>query len=444
MAKFPANNWPMNEGQRQTGMPVNPDLNAENSAYAVLRNRNVLLYLAGRLVFVVGQQMFVMAVGWELYERTHSAFMLGLVGLTQVVPMFLFTLPAGHLADNHNRKHIIFFTTLIVAGANAALTWISAATAPVIWFYVCLFVAGTARTFLWASTASFLPQLVERRYFSRAVTWQSGIFQLSSIIGPTAAGALIGFCGHRAAPVYAVNAAAALAFCTFIGFIRWKHVAAVREDMTLKTLLTGFKFVFANRIILGIVTLDMFAVLLGGATALLPVYAKEILQIGPRGLGFLQAALPAGAVACTFLLAHRPPIQKAGRSLLLAVTAFGLATIGFGFSKWFWLSFLMLFVCGAVDNVSVVVRHTLVQMLTPDEKRGRVSAVNNLFIGTSNELGEFESGTIAYLAGPAIGNAVATGAIVSVVAGGVGTILVVMGVAWMWPEIGRYGRLDAV
>ena len=186
----------------------------------------------------------------------------------------------------------------------------------------------------------------------------------------------------------------------------------------------------------------MFAVLLGGATALLPVYAKDILFVGPTGLGFLQAALPLGAVACSFYLTHRPPLQKAGRSMLWAVAAFGVATIGFGLSQWFWFSFLMLFTCGAVDNVSVVVRHTLVQLLTPDEKRGRVSAVNNLFIGTSNEMGEFESGLVAYLCGPAIGLTKVTGTVISVVSGGVGTIFVVLAVALIWPEIRKYGRLD--
>ena len=170
--------------------------------------------------------------------------------------------------------------------------------------------------------------------------------------------------------------------------------------MTLQALLTGFKFVYASKIILGLITLDMFAVFLGGATALLPIYAEDILFVGPTGLGFLAAALPLGSILCVFILNHRPPLQKAGRALLWAVTVFGLATIAFGFSKWFWFSLLMLFVCGAVDNISVVVRHTLVQMLTPDDKRGRVSAVNNLFIGTSNELGEFESGTVAQIFGP--------------------------------------------
>jgi MFS family permease len=431
----------VNDAAPQSNASENGTLTAPNSAYAVLRNRDFLLYLIGRFIAVIGQQMFAMAIGWELYERTGSAFKLGLVGLTQMVPMFLLTLPSGHLADNFNRKRIIALMTLVIAATNVGLAFISARGAPIIWFYACLFVTGAARTFLAAATSSFLPQLVERREFSRAVTWNSGAFQLSSIIGPAAGGALIGWTGC-AAPVYALNSVAALAFCALVSLIRKHHVVAVREKLSLRALLTGFNFVFANKIILGIITLDMFAVLLGGATALLPIYARDILGVGPRGLGWLQAALPIGAVLCAFYLAHRPPLQKAGRSLLWAVTAFGLATIVFGCSRWFWLSFGMLFACGAVDNISVVIRHTLVQMLTPDEKRGRVSAVNSLFIGTSNELGEFESGLVAYLCGPAIGNSISAGAILSVVLGGIGTLLVVAGVAWAWPEIRQYGRLD--
>jgi MFS family permease len=275
------------------------------------------------------------------------------------------------------------------------------------------------------------------------VTWNSGAFQLSSILGPAVGGFIIEHNHHRAWPVYALNALAALTCCVLVSLVRRQHIVAVREKMSLKNLLTGFRFVFATRVIIGIISLDMFAVLLGGATALLPVYAKEILHVGPQKLGLLQTALPLGAILCSFVLAHRPPMQRAGRSLLWAVAGFGVATIGFGLSPWFWLSFLMLFLCGATDNVSVVVRHTLVQMLTPDEKRGRVSAVNNLFIGTSNELGEFESGTVAQVFGPTLGNTVATGAMVSVVSGGVGTILVVLAIAWFWPEIRNYGRLDA-
>jgi hypothetical protein len=267
-----------------------------------------------------------------------------------------------------------------------------------------------------------------------------------------------------AAPVYVINALASVVVCVLVGMIRREHTVKVRESNTLQALLTGFKFVYASKIIFGLITLDMFAVFLGGATALLPIYAAKILFVGPIGLGFLAAALPLGSILCVFILNHRPPLQKAGRTLLWAVTVFGLATIAFGFSQWFWFSLLMMFLCGAVDNISVVVRHTLVQMLTPDDKRGRVSAVNNLFIGTSNEMGEFESGTVAQIFGEGIrigpltlqvhssfvpqllgltaGNTiVASGAVISAVSGGVGTVLTVIAVALIWPEIRRYGKL---
>lgn len=408
--------------------------------YAVLRNRDLVLYLIGRLVASLGQQMLTVAVGWELYERTSSALALGLVGLTQMVPMVLLTLPAGHVADNHDRKRIVILMSFVIACASLGLTFISASRAPVGWIYFCLFVAGTARTFLWPASAAFLPHLVSRQDFSRAVTWSSGTYQLSSVIGPAAGGAIIALAHHllgadtaSAAPVYALDAAAALLCLTSMSLIRRRHVVAVKEEMTITNLIVGFKFVFASPVVLGTITLDMFAVLLGGATALLPIYARDILHAGPSGLGFLQAALPSGSLLCALLLAHRRPLQKAGRAMLWAVAGFGLSTIVFGLSRWFWLSFLMLFICGIVDTISVVVRHTLVQLLTPDEKRGRVSAVNSLFIGTSNELGGFESGFVAYLFGP----------IISVVAGGIGTILVVVAVALLWPQIRRYGRLDA-
>jgi hypothetical protein len=215
--------------------------------------------------------------------------------------------------------------------------------------------------------------------------------------------------------------------------------------------------VFQSKIILGIITLDLFAVLLGGAVTILPMFAHDIFHTGPGGLGWLRNAMAVGAVICAFTIAHRPPLQKAGRAMLVSVAIFGVATILFGLTNvncfgrwvtlpnavWFWLSFALLALAGAVDNISVVVRQTLVQILTPDEKRGRVSAVNNLFIGTSNELGGFRSGIVAYLftTPTALGNAQATGAIISTVSGGIGTILVVIAVAWIWPEIRRYGKL---
>jgi MFS family permease len=405
---------------------------AAHNPYEVLRNRDLLLYLIGRFVASLGQQMLTVAVGWELYERTHSSLMLGLVGLTQMVPMLLFTLPAGHTADNYDRKRIIVAMTFVLACASLGLTLICGAKAPVGWIYVCLFAAGTARTFLWPASSAFLPHLVSRQQFSKAVTWSSGSFHLSSVAGPAAGGALIAIT-HSAATVYAVNAAASVICFCLIAMVRRQHKIANKEKMTFKSLLAGFNFVFRSRIIFGTITLDLFAVLLGGATALLPVYAKDILRAGPTGLGFLQAALPTGSLLCALILAHRPPLQKAGGTLLWAVAAFGFATIFFGLSEWFWLSFLALFLCGAADNVSVVVRHTLVQLLTPDETRGRVSAVNSLFIGTSNELGGFESGLVAHLTSPCF----------SVVSGGIGTIIVVIAIALIWPEIRKYGRLDA-
>ncbi len=410
--------------------------------YAVLRNRDFVLYLIGRFVASMGQQMLTVAVEWELYERTGSALALGLVGLAFMAPMVLFTLPAGHVADNYNRKRIIVLTTAVLALVSLGLTLISYLQAPVAWVYVCLIILGTARTFLWPASSAFLPHLVPRQQFSKAVTWNSGSFQLSAVAGPAAGGGLIALT-HHAAPVYAINTVASLVCLLLIALVRRRHVVAVKEAMTASSLVAGFRFVFHSPIILGTITLDLFAVLLGGATALLPIYAKDILHAGPSGLGLLRAALPLGSLLCALVLAHRRALQKAGAAMLWSVAIFGVATVGFGFSQWFWVAFGMLFICGAADNVSVVVRHTLVQLLTPDEKRGRVSAVNSLFIGTSNELGAFESGFVAHLFGPALGNAITTGAIVSAVSGGAGTLLVVIAVALIWPQIRKYGRLDA-
>jgi len=419
------------------------ELTAKNRAYAILRNRDLRLYLSGRLIAIIGQQMLAITIGWELWHRTHDFMMLSFVGLTQVTPMILLTLPAGHVADNFDRKKIITLMTVVMAASSLGLALISYHQAPVYLMYICLCINGATRTFQTAASASFLPSLVERKDLSFAINWSATTFQTASIIGPAAAGGIILLAGQRAFPVYALNMCGQLIFCFMMTQIHTHHVVANRERMSLKTLLTGFEFVFQNKIILGIISLDMFAVLLGGATALLPVYADLILRVGPLGLGFLQDALPIGSLVCTFILAHRPPIQKAGHSLLWAVAAFGVGTIGFGLSRWFWLSFLMLFLCGLVDNVSVVIRHTLVQLLTPDEKRGRVSAVNNLFIGTSNELGEFESATVAQLLGPVIKNSKELGAVLSVVLGGFGTIGVVIAIGLIFPLVRKYGRLDA-
>jgi MFS family permease len=413
------------------GSTTPPDLEPINDPYAVLRNRDFLLYLVGRFIASLGQQMLVVAVGWEIYERTHAFLPLGIVGLVQMLPMFLFTFPAGHVADNYNRKRVLLWTQMAMAIICAGLALISALHAPVVWTYCCLFAMGTARTYMWPASASFMPQLVPRELFARAVAWNTGCFQIAAVVGPAAGGLLI-WLTHRAVEVYAFNAVASLICFALLLWVRSHQAAPARERMSIQSLVAGLKFVYRTKIVMGSITLDMFAVLLGGATAMLPVYAKDVLHVGPSGLGVLQAALPFGSLLMALVLVHRPPLQKAGRTLLWAVVVFGLATIGFGFSRSFWLSFAMLFLCGASDYISVVVRHTLVQLLTPDEMRGRVSAVNSLFIGTSNQMGEFESGFVASWSGP----------IFAVVSGGVGTILVVIATAIIWPEIRKYGRLD--
>jgi len=442
--------------------PSSPENNvpAEN-AYAVFQNADFVRYLLARFIASFGQQMLVVTVDWELYERTNSLLVLSLVGVSMMVPMILATLPAGHVADTYNRKKIIMATTGGLGLASLGLTLVSAFTAPKnalfpYFVYTLLLLIATGRTFLWPASAAFISRLVPREQLARAVTFNSGAFQLSSVLGPALAGLVIWLTHGMAWVIYAFNALASVVCLWLVSSIRHEHPVTAREPVSLKNLIQGFQFVFANKIILGTLSLDMFAVLLGGAVSLLPVFAKDILHAGPHGLGLLRAGMPIGAVLCAFHLAHRPPLQKAGRTMLLCVAAFGVATILFGLANqqglgrlipvpdavWFWFAFLMLAVCGAVDNVSVVVRQTLVQLLTPDEKRGRVSAVNSLFIGTSNELGGTESSAAAWLFGPALALSNATGTVISTVVGGFGTLAVVLAVALIWPEIRRYGRLS--
>lgn len=441
-----------------------PSANSESSIpdhpYAVFENKGFVGYLIARFIASFGQQMLTVAVDWELYERTGSPLALGFVGLSMMLPMILCTLPAGHIADTFDRKKIILRSTVVLGLASLGLTLVSAFTAPHnsffrIYVYLLVMVIGMARTFLWPASAAFLPGLVSREKLARAVTFNSGAFQLSAVMGPAAGGILI-WATHKAWVIYVLNVAASIIAYILIRPLHHHQKIAAKEQVSLKTLVAGFKFVFANKIILGTISLDLFAVLLGGAVSLFPIFAKDILHAGPDGLGLLRAAMPIGAVICAIHLAHRPPLQKAGATMLWAVAIFGAATILFGLVNqeslgkwialpnpiWFWLAFLLLVLCGAVDNVSVVVRQTLVQLLTPDEKRGRVSAVNSLFIGTSNELGGAESGFTAYLFGPGLHHTVATGTIISTVTGGIGTLVVVVAIAWIWPEIRRYGQLS--
>ncbi len=443
--------------------PVPPK--ADPHPYAIFRNADFKRYLIARFIAALGMQMMVTALDWELYKRTHSGLALGFVGLSLMVPMIICTLPAGQLADRRNRKSIVLGATILLAVVSLGLTLTSAFIALdekvatfQLFAYSLIVIVGVGRTFLWPASAAFVTSLVTREELPRAITFNSGAFQLSCVLGPSAAGALI-WLTHGAWIVYAVNVVFGLVAFALVAGIKHVHKIPPREPVSFKSLVTGFDFVWKNKIILGIISLDMFAVLLGGAVTLLPIYAEDIIPLHSNaegiGLGILRTAIPVGAIACVFFLAHRAPMQKAGRALLWCVAVFGVGTILFGLANqfclgkflpapagvWFWVAFGLMVLCGAVDNVSVVIRATLVQLLTPDDKRGRVSAVNSLFIGTSNELGGFESGFTQWLFGPVMGHTMATGAILSTVVGGFGTVVVVIAIAWLWPQIRRYGKL---
>lgn len=407
----------------------NPEI-VEHDSYAALRLSSFRRYLIGNVISVLGVQMQTIAVGWEIYEKTGSALKLGYVGLAQFLPLVALALPAGHVADNFNRKRILIAAQTVMLMTSLAIGINSFRHGPIWIIYACLLMNGVARAFQNPARSSLMPQIVPRQIFSNAVSWHSGGFELASMSGPALGGLLIAIF-KGASLVYFLNAFAALTFLLLLAGIKYERKTTERAPLTFESLLAGFRFVRQSEVVLGAMTLDMFAVLLGGATMLLPIFAKDILHVGPNGLGVLRAAPSIGAFTMALAIAHRPPIKKAGRALLLTVIGFGVATIIFGYSTNFWLSLAMLLFTGMFDAVSVVIRHTLVQILTPDEMRGRVSAINGLFIGTSNELGGFESGLVAGLFGP----------VVSVVAGGFGTLAVVLMVALLWPKLRRYGAL---
>ena len=401
-----------------------------HDAYGALRFRDFRLLLAGVFLVFFAQQMITVALGWELYERTGSALVLGGIGLAQVIPVIVLFLPAGYIADRVNRKRILQVALLVLILAVLSLAALSYTRGPLLLIYACLVVIGGVQSFYSPVSSALVAQIVPEQAFENAITWRSSTGQLSAVLGPASGGFLIGLF-HGATLIYVLGAGLCLIFAVLLLFLRvrpqQKPVGSARK---LGALLDGLRFLGKTQVMLAAITLDLFAVLLGGATTLLPVFA-DLLHVGPVGLGWLQAASSLGAVCMALLLAQRPPFKRAGRTLLLAVSGFGLATIVFGLSPWFWLSFLMLALLGALDNISVVIRSTLLLVRTPDEMRGRVSAVSSLFIGTSNQLCGFESGLTAQIFGP----------VPAVVIGGIGTILVVLLVAWIWPEMRRLGTL---
>ena len=392
--------------------------------YAALRYRDFRLLLVGRFIASLGSQMLSFAVGWELWLRTHNAFALGLVGLVQVTPVILLSLPAGHVADQYNRKRIVLTAQVMLALCALGLALLSYLQGPLVLIYLFLLGIGIARAFNDPASSTLLPQAVPPEIFGSAATWSSSTGQLASILGPGLAGLLVAFLDGVTLN-YLIAALAALVYLSLVTLMRGRQLALSRKAATLESLKEGLRFIRSTKEILAAITLDLFAVLFGGAVTLLPVFATDILKVGPQGLGLLRAAPSIGALLMAVTLAFLPTFKHAGRTLLMAVTGFGLATIVFGLSTSFWLSVAMLFVLGGLDNISVVIRSTLILTRTPDEMRGRTSAVNSIFISASNELGGFESGLAAALFGP----------ILSVVGGGIGTILVVLAVARIWPEI---------
>lgn len=379
-------------------------------------------------------QMQTVAVSWDIYQQLHTntrdaALALGLIGLVQVVPMMIFALPGGQAAGRFNRKTIVRSTQLLFATCAMALLILSKLHASVWLYYLVLGIAACGRAFSVPAISSLFPTLVPRELLPNAMTWNSTIFQITAVAGPALGGIIVARWGPSTS--YTINIlCASLAFLTFS--LTVPVVAkAEKSPVTWDSLVSGVRFVFGTRLLLGLFCLDLFAVLLGGATALLPIFANDLLKVGPQGYGLLRAAPSVGAVSMALLTTHLPPWRKAGQVMLWAVAGFGVATLLFGISKMFWLSVVALALTGMCDNVSVVVRQTVMQMITPDAMRGRVSSITFLFISCSNELGELESGLTARW----------FGVVGSVMLGGIGTLLVVLGSTFVFPEIGRLGRL---
>lgn len=383
-------------------------------------------FAVGRFASAMGATTVSVSIGYELYERTHTPFALGLVGLVELIPVVLLSLPAGVVSDRFRRRDVAIVAHLGLAACALALAALTLFDGPVSWYYAVLFFLGVATAFRFPAVGPMVPQLVPPEAFATANAVVSSGYELASMVGPALAGFVIATSGGHSTWALAF---AAVAHFIFVGILASlpavEPASRAGQVQSFDDMLAGLRFVRRVRVYLAAITLDLFAVLLGGATALLPIFAKDLLQVGPTGLGWLRAAPAIGAVSMAVLQTRLPAWKRPGQVLLIAVAGFGLATVGFGLSRTYWFSLLMLLLTGLFDNVSVVIRSTLEQSLTPNAMRGRVSAVNAVFIGMSNELGSFESGTAAQLLGVAP----------SVVAGGVGTLLVVAAVAWVFPEL---------
>ncbi len=388
-------------------------------------------YVIGWLVSMLGTRIQSTAIGWDIYQQTGEALALGLSGLIMALPAMIFALPAGYLGDRFDRVRLVMISLGGMTLTSIGLGLASWQQAPIGMIYLLLFLDGAAMMAGRPARVALMPMLVSQRAFPNAVTWTTGMMHFTSVAGPALGGLVINFNLQWS---YWIAAGSSALFLMMLRFLPFRQQAPAPTGLTLDSFLAGIRFVFRTRIVLAMITLDLFAVLFGGAVYLLPIFATDILQVGAQGFGWLRAAPAVGAVSMSVLLLVLPPMRRAGPALLANVAAFGAVTIVFGVSSLFALSFAMLFLTGAFDNVSMVVRGTLQQLLTPNEMRGRVSAVTSIFVSASNELGGFESGLVAQYFGP----------VVSVVSGGIGSLTVVGIVAWMAPDLRRIGRLDAV
>jgi MFS family permease len=406
-------------------------LNPKHDPFAALRIKEFLFFLNTRFFLTIAIQMQSMLVGWQIYKETGDYLAMGIIGLTEAIPNIVTCLFSGHIADSFNRKRILVIFVSLFLICSVLLFYFSRdnssfikeyGTFPI---YLVIGLTGVIRGFLSPTFPSFMSQLVPREQYVNSATWNSTVWHVAAIAGPVIAGFI---CASSFAAAYAVNFVLVFIAIISLLFIKAKPLPAKdKQESLFSSLSAGLHFVFKNQLILGALSLDLFAVLFGGAVAMLPAYADKVLHVTGVELGFLRAAPAFGAVIMALIIAYKPPKHNAGRNLFIAIACFGVATICFALSTNFYLSLFFLVLTGAFDNVSVVIRHTILQLSTPDNMRGRVSAVNNIFIGSSNEIGEFESGIAAH----------AMGLKTSVVFGGVMTLLVVAVTARIAPKLRR-------
>ncbi|MBO9700165.1 MAG: MFS transporter [Sporocytophaga sp.] len=389
--------------------------------YAALRIADFRLFIFSRLFLTLSVQMQTVVVGWQIYDLTKDPLALGLIGLAEFLPSISVSLIAGHVADIVPRKRIIVACMALLLFCTGSLFYFTTdlstflARYNALPIYIVIFISGFARGFIGPALFSFMPQLVSREIYANAITWNSSTWQAAAVGGPALGGLIYGF--HGISISYFTDLSLMIIAIALMSFVKSRPVPPSDESASsiFERIKVGIKFVFTNQLILSAISLDLFAVLFGGAVALLPVFAKDILHEGPQALGYLRAAPALGAVTMAVIMAYKPIKQQAGLKMLGAVAGFGLAMIVFAVSKNFWLSFAALLMSGVFDSISVIIRSTLVHTLTPESMKGRVSAVNNIFIGSSNELGAFESGVAARF----------LGVVPSVIFGGCMTLLVV-------------------